>query len=67
TFEGIIALEPPENSSEAIEFIGDLDFMISDGLSFKFTTMETYIDYKLHQELGNIVPFEDLQTQNISC
>ena len=67
TFEGIIALEPPKNSSEGIDFVGDLEFMIEDDLSFQFTTLETYMNYRLNQDMGGMIPFKDLQTQNISC
>ena len=67
SFEGIIAVEPPENSSEAVEFLGDLEFMVTEDLSFKFTTLETYMAYKDYQDSGGLVPFEDLQIQNIDC
>ena len=67
TFEGIISLEPPSNSSEGVDFIGDLEFMIEDGLSFQFTDLKTYMEYKFSMDMGGIIPFEDLQIQNISC
>ena len=66
-FEGIIAISPPSNSSEAIHFAQDLNFIQEDSGSFKLTTLATYMEYKLHLDRGNVEDFEDLQTQDISC
>ena len=48
------------------DMIEALEDTIDEGLSFIPTTLDTYLDYKFHQELGNVDNFKDIEAQNIS-
>jgi len=62
-FIGVIAL--PGFDSE--ELISNMEGLDEEGYSFIPTTLNAYTDFKMHQDMGDITKFKDLQIENIIC
>jgi len=57
----------PISSYPQDELVDYLDFFSEEGYEIVPTTLETYLDFKMYQEMGDVTKFKDLQTENIRC